>query len=198
MKGKERAPSRECPCFDLHLHMQREGRQWTQTTRALFGFLVFLIIAYPVLAVTCPPCPPALRHCRVARNSSRGRHVVFVAQCNGWVLHVISNITDANINHPTAHRRRVPARPWVTKEEVEERRKERGGGRPGKGRGKNDYACAAHRQAPRSSASSILGVPGEHESGNDGRCRGVSLPSSMSSAQPRAPPTARMLYLVYT
>lgn len=72
--------------------MQREARQWTQTTRAILVFLVvlvFLIIAYPVLAVTCPHCPPALRHCRVARNRSRGRHVVFVAQCNGRVLHVI-------------------------------------------------------------------------------------------------------------
>lgn len=92
IEGKERGPG--CPgrqrlCFDLQVHMQRQARQWTQTTRAILVFLAFLIIAYPVLAVTCPHCPPALRHCRVARNRSRGRHVVFVAQCNGRVLHVI-------------------------------------------------------------------------------------------------------------
>lgn len=122
-------------------HAERGSAVDTSHTSPL-EFLVFLIIAYPVLAVTCPPCPHALRHCRVARNSSRGRHVVFVAQCNGWVLHVI-NITEANINHATAHRRRVPARPWETKEEEEGRAQGGGGGtreKTRKGKGKNHYA----------------------------------------------------------
>lgn len=52
----------------------------------------------------------------------------------------------------------------------------------------NQRACIPHRQAPRSSASSILGVPGEHESGNDGQCRGVSsIPSRILISSAREP-----------
>lgn len=136
IEGKERGPG--CPgrlrlCLDLQVHMQREARQWTQTTRAILVFLVFLIIAYPVLAVTCPHCPPALRHCRVARNRSRGRHVVFVAQCNGRVLHVIY-ISRRRIS---SHRSPSPcpvqsspvqSRPWGAKERDGQREESGQGG----------------------------------------------------------------------
>lgn len=125
-------PWSERLCFDLQLHMQREARQWTQTTRAILVFLVFLIIAYPVLAATCPLCPPALRHCRVARNRSRGRHVVFVAQCNGRVLHVIN--IHVGEYHPTAHRRRVQSVQPDPEEQKRERERKVGQGGWGNGR----------------------------------------------------------------
>lgn len=201
IEGKERALAAlvgNVCAWICKLHMQREARQWTQTTRAILVFLVFLIIAYPVLAATCPHCPPALRHCRVARNRSRGRHVVFVAQCNGRVLHCNLHSRRRISSHRSPSPCPVqssPARPWGAKEREREREgEERGqGGRKKRKRtterergGGNHHACASHRQAPRSSASSILGVPREHESGNDGRCRGVST-SDKSGSRPLLP-----------
>lgn len=83
-------PGRECLCFDLHLHMQREGRQWTQTTRAVCNFWSFGLLRTPSLLqhahTAHMPCDIVGSHA-TARVAS---HVVFVAQCNGWVLHVIT------------------------------------------------------------------------------------------------------------
>lgn len=50
MEGKVRAgPGRECLCFDLHLHMQREGWQWTRSTRAVCDFWSFGLLRTPSL-----------------------------------------------------------------------------------------------------------------------------------------------------
>lgn len=129
-----RAPVGNVCASICSLLMQREGRQWTQTTRALWILWFLFIIANPVLTVTCPHCPHALRPCRVARNRSRGRHVVFVAQCNGWVLHC-NLASQANIIPPSTVAWSSQTDPWATREEgpggggkkEKERKKETGG-----------------------------------------------------------------------